>query len=101
MATQIPGTVIASLAAKLDTLDPAEEEHAALAVVLAAGLARGRERPEVEGFMPTAVEMPAAGKFAAQLNPTELLEVEFSYQSITVNWGDGSAAASDDWEARI
>ena len=43
MATQIPGTVIATLVDKLDTLELTEDEHTALAVVLAAGLESGRE----------------------------------------------------------
>ena len=38
MATQIPGTVAASLVAKLDTLELTEEEHTALALMPPAGL---------------------------------------------------------------
>jgi len=100
MATEIPGSVIASLAPKLDTLDLTEEEHAALAVVLTAGLEAGREQAEVEGFMPTAVELPSAGKFSTQLNTFEVTQISFSYQKIDVTFGGGGVTASDDWEAR-
>jgi len=99
MATEIRGSVIASLAPKLDTLDLTEEEHAALAVVLAAGLEAGRERPEVEGFMPTAVELSPTTKFGTQLGGSEYLQIKFSYQQIQWSFNPG-AAASDDWEAR-
>ena len=98
MATQIPGTVIASLATKLDTLDLSEEEHAALALVLAAGLESGRERPEVEGFMPTAVELTSSAPFSSQLGTHEFAEIAFTYQKINVTFNGGGSAASDDWE---
>jgi len=101
MATQIPGTVIAALATKLDTLDLTEEEHAALAVVLAAGLESGRERPEVEGFMPTAVELTSSAPFSSQLGGAEFTEIGFSYQRINMTFNSGGKTASDDWEARV
>jgi hypothetical protein len=101
MAAQIPGTVIASLADKLDSLDLTEEEHAALAVVLAAGLESGRERPEVEGFMPTAVELTSSAPFSSQLGGAEFSEIGFSFQRINVTFNNGGKTASDDWESRV
>jgi len=99
MATEIPGSVIASLAPKLDTLELTEEEHAALAVVLAAGLEAGRERPEVEGYMPTAVELSPAVPFGSQLGGSEYTEIKFNYTQIQWSFNPGAGAA-DDWEAR-
>jgi hypothetical protein len=101
MATEIPGTVIASLAAKPDSLDLTEEEHAALAVLLAAGLGSGREPAEVEGFMPTAVELTSAAPFSSQLGRGEYSEIGLVDQKINVTFDGGGIAASDDWEARI
>ncbi len=101
MATEIPGTVIASLAAKLDTLDLSEEEHAALAVLLAAGSESGREPAEVEGFMPTAVELTSSSPFSSQLGGGEYTEIGLVYQKINVTFNGGGIAASDDWEARF
>jgi len=98
MTTRIPGTVIASLATKLDSLDLSEEEHAGLAVVLAAGLESGRE---VEGFMPTAVELTSSAPFASQLGGAEFTEIGFSYQRIDMTFNSGGKTASDDWEARV
>jgi len=98
MATQIPGTVIAALATKLDSLDLSEEEHAALAVVLAAGLESGRERPEVEGFMPTAVELTSSAPLSSQFGSAEFTEIGFNFQRINVTFNSGGKSASDDWE---
>jgi len=97
MATQIPGTVIAALATKLDTLDLTEEEHAALAVVLAAGLESGRERPEVEGFMPTAVELSSTKSFGSQVGTMELEQYQLTFAKINVSHQGGGISSSDDW----
>ncbi len=96
MATEIPGTVIASLAAKLDTLELTEEERIALGVVLAAGLESGRERPEVEGFMPTAVEFPSGAPFGSQLNLNELENFSFTFGKISVTNLSAGGSTSDD-----
>jgi len=99
MATQIPGTVIASLATKLDSLDPSEQEHAALAVVLAAGLESGREPAEVEGFMPTAVELTSSAPLSSQLGTMEIENWSFTYRKIDVTYQDGGVSMSDSWSA--
>ncbi len=99
MATEIPGSVIASLATKLDTLELTEEEHDALAVVLSAGLESGRPHAEVEGFMPTAVELSPTVPFGSQVGGSEFLQIKFSYQQIQGSFNPG-AAVSDDWEVR-
>jgi hypothetical protein len=83
MATEIPGTVIASLAAKPDSLDLSEEEHAALAVVLAAGLESGQVPVGVEGFVPTAVELTSSAPFGSQLGGGEHPEIGLVYQTST------------------
>ena len=98
MTTQIPGSVIASLATKLDSLELTEEEHAALAVVLEAGLESGREPAEVEGFMPTAVELTSSAPFSSQFGSADFTNIGFNYQKINVSFCDGSKSASDDWE---
>jgi hypothetical protein len=46
MATEVSGSVMADVAAKLDTLNLTDDERRAHAVVLAAGLQAGRA-PEV------------------------------------------------------
>jgi len=98
MATHIPGSVIASLATKLDSLELSEEEHAALAVVLAAGLENGREPAEVEGFMPTAVELTSSAPFSSQVGTMELEEFGLTFQRINVTFNSGGKTTTDDWE---
>jgi hypothetical protein len=96
MATRIPNEVVDGLAAKLDTLQLTDEEHAALGVLLAAGLESGRERPEVEGFMPTAVEVSPTLSFKSQLSPQQD-SYGLTFQSITVTNLTGGTSAVDDW----
>lgn len=90
MATQIPGSVLAALAARLDTLELTEEEHVALAVVLASGLETGRERPEVEGFTPNPVVLPSTNPFH------DLEDYSFVFGKITVQNLSGGGSTTDD-----
>jgi len=67
--------------------------------VLAAGLESGRERPEVEGFMPTAVELTSTAPLSSQLSANEYTEWGFTFRNIDVTFNGGGKSASDSWDA--
>ncbi len=84
--------------AKLDTLELTEDEHDALAVLLAAGLESGRQEPEVSGFAPgdpcvLSHGLPLATHFGAP----EKTEVAYAFQGITVTAIAGGTSTSDSW----
>ena len=94
MATQIPGTVIASLATKLDSLDLSEEEHAALAVVLAAGLESGRERRRGGGVHAHRGGADLVGTASARSSAVpSSTEFGFTFQRINVTFNSGGKSA--------
>jgi len=95
MATTIPGSVIGSLAARLDDLELSEEEHAALAAVLEAGLRSSCEPPEVEGFGPGALASTSPNE--SLVNTCQRTELGSTSQTIDVTWNGGGVTMSDDW----
>jgi hypothetical protein len=97
MATEIQGSVLSGLMTKLDTLELTEDEHTALAVLLAAGVEAGREAPEVQGFTPPTFHIAPLGSFGAQFGNDEVEEFQLTFSKITIGGTGGGTSISDDW----